>query len=291
MSNYLVTGGAGFIGGHVQDALTNNKCVVVDPKKNEYSPKYYHRMRIQDDYPMSMIMGAEYINRIIHLGAVSNIRESMLTPANLYENNVKATAVLLEQVLKLNNPQQIESIVFASSSACLEPRESHYGISKFTCEEMLSVFQEQTGIPCIALRFGNVIGERQNPKNGTVVPTWIERYLAGEKCQIYGDGTQLRDYVYVKDVVDCILYASDPRNNIKGVHNVSTGKLHTVNEVKQIFIDILGFDISFEYVEAKQGDKQIVVLPPDEQLPACNVGIKESIKRAINWRRENPRPI
>jgi nucleoside-diphosphate-sugar epimerase len=148
---------------------------------------------------------------------------------------------------------------------------------------MFSVFNQQTGIPCASLRFGNVIGTRQNPKNGTIVPTWIEKFIAGEPLQIYGDGTQLRDYVRVTDVCRCIMASIDKKLN--GVHNVSTGTLLSVNDIRSIFTDITNNRCMFEHIPSKQGDKASVILPPDPKLPECSDKLyRLTIYDALCWR-------
>lgn len=295
----VVTGGNGFIGGHViKQLVTMGYSVIsIDPrnegclynKVNEDVLEYWGGYaQILSEANTLQKRGVEHI---IHLGAWSNVRESMIQPVRMYENNLMTTAHIVQGILDAGEASKVKSIVFASSSA-VEAPESHYGVSKLASEMLLNVFREQMRekVAVATLRFGNVYGPAQNPANGTLIASFVESILTGNRPQIYGDGSQTRDYIYVEDVADGIITAMV--QGLSDTMNVCAGISWTVDEVydytKQA-ADSQQLDLEDpEYVDAKPGDKAEVKMEVSDALlgtgwkPDAHVYL--GIVQQIRWR-------
>jgi len=224
-------------------------------------------------------------DHIVHLAAWSNVRESMSLPVRLYENNVMTTAIIADMVLRR---PCVKSVVFASSSAVESP-ESHYGVSKAASEMMMTVLNTQVDASVASLRFANVFGARQNPGNGTLIAKFIDCIFTGERPQIYGNGTQTRDYIYAGDVAEAILTTME--NRLSGVMNVCTGGSHTVNRVYRYIQDAahgLGLELPYgDCIDAKPGDKASVRMAPAYELLEAGwknrQHLADEIKHQIMW--------
>ena len=289
MKTVLVTGGAGFIGAHVVEALLEKEyeVVVVDNRRNGRLIVEHCNVLYEDCGVIGTTIDVD-IDHIIHLAAWSNVRESMKWPFRLYADNVMTTASIIEDVLQ--GELGVKSMVFASSSAVVDA-ESHYGISKLASEAMLSVFQLQTGIPCALLRFANVYGPRQSNAHGTLISNLVACILQGNSPVVYGDGQQGRDYIYVRDVVDAIILSME--QGLSGAINVSTSVTTSVNEVIKTTAEaaaLLGLACPPpEHVEAQPGDKANVKMGLSPIL--LNLGwrartpLRSGIMEQIRWAR------
>jgi UDP-glucose 4-epimerase len=297
MSRILVTGARGFIGGHLVDALIDKGHVIIaiDPSNIghyvENKQIVYLCGNTQEWLDNTMHISIADIDYVVHLGAWSNVRESMNLPYNLYYQNVMACAAISQWLINEDKKgNKIKGLIFASSSACEMPLESHYGISKYTSEQMFRQMHEQLDIPVACLRFGNVYGERQNPANGTLVAKWIENIINDKPCQIYGSGLQKRDYIHVMDVVDAIQCCMD--NSLDGVLNTSTGisvdTLHIKDKVTEL-VNLYQKYPRFEFADAPKGDKQAVLMPIAKEYNGLwnpKIKLDEGIFRQWLWRIE-----
>jgi len=287
MEKVLVTGGTGFIGSYVVELLISKGYRVDVLDKREAGCLFvdsdlvtYRHMAIQD---VARISGYDHI---IHLAAWSNVRESMVDPIRLYYDNVMATAVIADLVLR--EAGRVQSVVFASSSAVESP-ESHYGVSKAASEMMMNVLDTQVDASVASLRFANVFGARQNPGNGTLIAKFIDCIFTGNRPQIYGDGSQTRDYIYAGDVAKAILCSME--NRLSGVMNVCTGmsaSVHLVHDKIKGVADSLGMKLpSAEHIEAMPGDKGSVKMVPAKELLEAgwrtHAHLEEDIKEQIIW--------
>jgi len=291
----LITGGKGFIGSHcVEHFLEQGDDILVidhDRAGIYFTPAKYVNLNMAYDVDALEEFLHEYRpEAVIHLAAWSNVRESMANPSKLFAYNVQATANLVDV---LQCCPFVKSVVFASSSAADEP-ESFYGISKLTGELMLGLFQKMAdwNISCVCLRFGNVYGERQNPRHGTLIANGIERLMGGFPIQIYGDGTQQRDYIYVGDIVHAIEICVQV--GVEGVHNASTGLLSSTKEVvdsiNMIYRQVTGNDYPPpEFLPAREGDKETVALEPSPVLESHGFNPSRNyhaprVKDQLTWR-------
>jgi UDP-glucose 4-epimerase len=229
----VVTGGAGFIGSHVVDALLDrgDTVVVVDDLskgKRERVPTgaELHVADVREPL-LEHVVGAD---AIVHLAAQADVRVSVDDPARDAAVNVVGTVRVLEAAHACG-----ARVVFASTGGAIygecerparedDPCEplSPYGAAKLAGEGYLGAFGRLTGARHVALRLGNVYGPRQDPHGEAgVVAIFLGRLRDGEPCRVFGDGTQERDYVYVADVVAAVLAAVD--RPVSGVFNVGTG--------------------------------------------------------------------
>lgn len=309
----VVTGGNGFIGGHVIAKL-----VEMDYKVISIDPRNYGGLFVKSGmvaYLDDGVQDIEWVNiigtlgnkprHIIHLGAWSNVRESMRKPMKIYQANTMSTAHILDGIFTAGDRCQVKSMVFASSSAVVSP-ESHYGVSKMASECMLDVFRTQMRdkISVSNLRFANVYGPRQNPANGTLIASFVDCIFTGNSPTIFGDGKQTRDYIYVDDVVNaiiaCMLYDMDSfpavgeyagATGLNDTMSVCTGMSTSVDEIYDLTksaADSLGLGI-YEpiYIGAKPGDKgEVNMVRP---LPLLDAGWYPGrfphggIKKQIEW--------
>jgi UDP-glucose 4-epimerase len=262
----LVTGGAGFIGSHVVEALVarGDEVHVVDDLSNgkrEHVPAratlHVHDVR----EPLDAIVRATGAEAIVHLAAQADVRVSVDRPAFDAAVNVLGTVNVLEAARQAG-----ARVVFASTGGaiygeCDAPaREndpclplSPYGAAKLAGEGYLGAFGRLHGAGHLALRFGNVYGPRQDPHGEAgVVAIFLGRLLEGRECKIFGDGGQSRDYVYVGDVARATLSAID--RDAGGVVNVGTGIATTVLELYDVCRSVTGSDADPVHEAARPGE-------------------------------------
>jgi len=244
----LVTGGAGFIGSHLVDALLHkgHQVAVLDDLssgRREQVPAgaEFFEMDIRDAAGVAQVMNEFRPDAVSHQAAQMSVSRSVRDPGFDAEVNI----VGLVNVCFAAASAGSKKIVFASSGGVLygeaiEPAseetpahpQSPYGISKWAGEQYLQFFQRQFGLSAIALRYANVYGPRQNPHGEAgVVAIFYTRLLNGESALINGDGKYVRDYVHVSDVVRANLLAMEA--NLPGFEaiNVGTGMGTDVNQL------------------------------------------------------------
>jgi len=237
----------------------------------------------------------EGIDVVVHLAANTGVEPSIKNPRLDLESNVIGTFNLLEAARE----KGVKKFIFASSNAPLgkatppvneetAPKPiSPYGASKLACEGYCLAYYNTFGVETIVLRFGNVYGPYSHKKN-SVIAKFIKRALKGEPLEIYGDGTQTRDFIYVKDLVNAIILAAN--SNIGGeIFQIATFKETTVAEiaekVRKLVKEILNKDVEIVYTQPRKGDmkrnyaniekaKKLLGYQPKYSLEA---GIKETI--------------
>ena len=260
-----VTGGAGFIGSHVVDALVarGDDVHVIDNfatgrRENLNDAATLHEHDIRE--PLAGLFEEIQPELVVHLAAQADVGTSVERPLFDAEVNVVGTLNVLEAV----RPHAAQ-LVFSSTGGaiygeCERPaREddarkpvSPYGTSKLAAEEYLATWNRLHGTRHVALRFANVYGPRQLAKlEGGVVAIFMDRLRAGEGITIFGDGEQTRDYVYVGDVVRAI-QAAIGRDG--GVFNVGTGTETSVNELFERCRTVAGGDTEATHAPARPGD-------------------------------------
>lgn len=234
----LVSGGAGFIGSHVTDALlaAGHRVTVVDDlstgrAENVHPDAEFHRVDIQDA-AMEGVFRSAMPEVLCHHAAQMDVRRSVSDP--VFDARVNVLGLL--NLLELGRRHGLRRVVFASSGGAIygeqgvipTPEEQKtepvcpYGVTKLAGERYLHFYAVEYGIPYVALRYANVFGPRQNPHGEAgVVAIFIEKFLRGELPVINGDGRQTRDYVYVADVVRANLAAL--ASTATGAFNVGTG--------------------------------------------------------------------
>ena len=266
----VVTGGCGFIGSHiVGELLENNKVTIIDnlssgKMENLENPNHENLTLINEDLLDcdldEILKGKDYV---FHLAAKVSVPGSVAEPLDYNETNIDATLKLLI-ACKNNN---VKKIVFSSSSAVygenpnmplketeLPMPSSPYAAQKASGELYLKSFYESYGLNYVALRYFNVFGPKQdnNSQYAAVIPNFISALLEGKQAEIYGDGEQTRDFVYVEDVVKANIAACEVDYN--GIINIASGKKLTVNRLYEIIKDTLGSDLEPKYLPKRLGD-------------------------------------
>ncbi|MBL4884980.1 MAG: NAD-dependent epimerase/dehydratase family protein [Planctomycetaceae bacterium] len=245
----LVTGGAGFIGSHIVDALiAQGHCpVVVDNlssgcKENLPADVPLHVVDVCDQAALEEVFEKEKPDLVCHQAAQMSVSLSVKKPSFDAQINILG----LINTLELAQKYKVQKFVFASSGGVLygnvtEPATedypanpiSPYGISKWAGERYLQFFSQEHGLKTVALRYANVYGPRQNPHGEAgVVAIFCQRMLQGENTKINGDGKYIRDYVFVEDVAQANRLALlEDAPEIHSAFNVGTGRPTDVNEL------------------------------------------------------------
>jgi len=282
----IVTGGAGFIGSHVVDALVAQgaEVAVVDSlvhgaKENVAAGAELHVRDIRE--PLDDLFDAVRPEAVLHLAAQADVRVSVARPVEDAEVNVLGTVRILEGARKHG-----AQVVFSSTGGAIygdctksapedspcEPL-SPYGTAKLAAEEYLRTYNRLYGTRHIALRYGNVYGPRQDPHGEAgVVAIFLGALARGEQARIFGDGSQTRDYVYVGDVARATVAALGHEG---GVFNVGTGRETAVTELYELCARVAGSDLPAEHAPARLGELQRSFLDPT--LAAETLGFRAMV--------------
>ena len=260
-----VTGGAGFIGSHVVDALVarGDDVHVIDNfatgrRENLSDAASVHEHDIRA--PLGSLLDEIRPEVVVHLAAQADVGTSVAQPLFDAEVNVVGTLNVLEAARRHGAQLIFSSTGGAIYGECERPaREederrplSPYGTAKLAAEEYLATWNRLHGTRHVALRFANVYGPRQLAKlEGGVVAIFTDRLRAGDDVTIFGDGEQTRDYVYVGDVVAAVLAAMGGDG---GVYNVGTGTETSVNELFDACRRIAGVEAEATHAPARPGD-------------------------------------
>ncbi|MBV8258577.1 MAG: GDP-mannose 4,6-dehydratase [Actinobacteria bacterium] len=270
----LVTGGAGFIGSHVVDALLarRDEVHVVDnlatgSRENVAAGAQLHEVDIRDD---ALVALAERLRpeQVFHLAAQADVSTSVARPDFDADVNVVGTVRVLEAARAAG-----ASVVFTSTGGALygecerpatedDPKHplSPYGTSKLAGEEYLQTWNRLHGMANVVCRLANVYGPRQSASlEGGVVSIFLDRLRDAETATIFGDGLQTRDFVYVGDVVSALLAAAGSGG---GVFNVGTGVQTSVAELFRLCAEAAGVEAEPALAPARAGDIRDSVLDP-----------------------------
>ena len=281
MSVYLVTGGAGFIGSNLTEALltqgedvnvldnfsTGRRENLADVEKwaAEGGGKFtLIEGDIRDvDTCSSAVKAADYV---LHQAAIPSVVRSVEDPTSTNAVNIGGTLNLLEAARK----HGVDGFVIASSSSLYGDSEvlpkvesmppnpiSPYGLQKLTAESYCRLFHALYGVPTVALRYFNVFGPRQDPSSdyAAVVPRFITAMKSGGQPTIYGDGEQTRDFTFIRNVVQANLLAARANGNAQGrAFNIAYGDRISLNDLVKQIGQLLGVQVSVDYQEARVGD-------------------------------------
>jgi len=297
----IVTGGAGFIGSHVVDALVarGDEVAVVDSlvhgtKENVNVGAELHVRDIRE--PLDDVFDAVRPQAVYHLAAQADVRVSVEHPVDDAEVNVVGTIRILEGARRHG-----AQVVFASTGGaiygeCEEPAPedgtleplSPYGTSKLAAEEYLRSYNRLYGTRHIALRYGNVYGPRQDPHGEAgVVAIFFGALTRGEQAKIFGEGLQTRDYVYVGDVARA---TTSTVGQDHGVFNVGTGRETSVVELYELCARVAGSDTPAEHAPARLGELQRSFLDPTRAAQELGftamVDLEDGLRATWEWIRK-----
>lgn len=302
----LVTGGAGFIGSHVVDALVqaSHDVVVVDDlsmgKREQVHPAArFYRVDIRDRQALEEVFRIERPEVVNHHAAQGNLRRSMTEPSFDASVNIVGSLNLFELALA----HTARKFVNISSGGAVygEPQRlpvdechpicpmSAYGMSKHTVEQYLRLF-DGCGLDYTILRYANVYGPRQNPKGEAgVVAIFSRQMLAGEQPTIFGDGTKTRDYVYVGDVVAANLLAMTATRASGRSYNIGLGREISDRQIFELVRNAVGATVKPILTSKRPGEIDRICL--DASLAKTELGwepatsLEEGIARTVAFYR------
>jgi UDP-glucose 4-epimerase len=270
----LVTGGAGFIGSHVVDALVARGAhvAVVDDLSTGRRENLagaldagavLHEADVRDAEAMQAVAGGERPDVVFHLAAHIDVRRSVASPAFDARINVEGTINLLEAAQRSGAQRFVNAssggAIYGEAEAIPTPESapprpiSPYGQSKLAAEGYCGLYERLRGLAVTSLRFANVYGPRQDPLGeGGVVAIYCGRAAVGEGATAYGDGRQTRDFVYVGDVVDSLLVAAG--RGAAGAFNVGTGTETSVLELAAAVREASDAALPLDHAAARDGE-------------------------------------
>jgi UDP-glucose 4-epimerase len=272
MTSTLVTGGAGFIGSHLVEALLKRgrQVRVLDNFSTGRAANLAHLSDVEvitgdvrdEALVDTLVRDADYV---LHLAAFVSVPQSMSDPALAHAVNVEGTLNLLNAARR----HGLKRLVFSSSCAVYGDNDglplkesaqtrplSPYAATKLVGEVYCQAYHRAFGVPTVCLRYFNIYGPRQDPNGpyAAAIPKFIRRLKDHQPPIIYGDGTQTRDFVYVADVVRANLLACEQEAAIGQVFNIATGRGLSLLALMEELGELLGVQIRPEFQDERRGD-------------------------------------
>jgi UDP-glucose 4-epimerase len=308
MRNYLVTGGAGFIGSHLVQALLagGNAVRVLDnfsTGRRENLEVFDGRLEVQEgDLRDAARVGeaVQDVEVIFHEAAFVSAPLSISEPRTCFDVNVGGTEILLEAARQAH----VRRVVLASSAAVygnsdvlplaedarLQPL-SPYAASKQIAEIYAGLYTRAFGLEVVALRYFNVFGPRRSPDTqyAAAVPIFLRRLLSGQPVIIYGDGGQTRDLIYIQDVVDANLLAADHPQAAGLVCNICTGRETRISDLVNTLMQFFPAAPAPQYAAPRPGD--IYRSVGDPGLATATLGFRaqtrlaDGLRQTMEWMR------
>lgn len=300
----LVLGGNGFIGSHLVDALLagGNSVRVLTRSRGKYAPPITGVDYRYADFAIDSVSVAEAladIDIVVHLISTTVPATANMDPIADIHGNLLPTVRLLQQMGDLG----ISHLVFLSSGGTVygdtksvpipEEREtkplSSYGIVKVAIENYIAMFCRQYRLNSLILRVSNPYGPRQGHLGVQgVIPTFFQRIIAGDEIRIWGDGSNVRDYLYISDLISFIVQGID--NDLAGLFNVGSGQGVALREVLALIEEISGISANVKFLPPRGFDVKNVVLDISKARAALGweptVSLSEGCKRYWKWVKE-----
>lgn len=306
MKQYLVTGGAGFIGSHLVSRLVKERAKVrVLDNLCTGSLENLAGLEKSIDFIDGSVTDEAAVRRavegcevVFHQAALASVPRSVEFPLDTHATCATGTVMLLDACRKAG----VKRLVYAGSSSAygnrpeLPKQERHvpevlspYAAAKLAGELYCESFAASYGLETVRLRYFNVFGPRQDPKSpySAVIPLFIAALQAGRQPMIFGDGTQSRDFVYVENVVDANLAASQAQGVNGRVYNVAHGEPLTVVELLKELCRLMGKPFQPNFAPPRAGD----VLHSWADISAARrelgfqpkIGLHEGLQRTVDW--------
>lgn len=299
--NILVTGGAGFIGSHLVEHFQGRAQVRV---LDNFASGFQNNLDglrceiiegsiLDRDLLRRAMQGVDYV---FHLAAMVSVSESMQKAVECNEINTAGTLLVLAEAARAG----VKKLVFSSSAAIygnnpampkietmLPEPESPYAITKLDGELYCRMFARESGLPTVCLRYFNVFGPRQNPRStyAAAVPAFIDRALRHEPLNIYGDGKQTRDFIFVKDVAAAnAFFALD--TPATGVFNVAGGRSIAIGDLAEKIRALADSRSDIVHSPVRSGDVKHSLADVGKLLAAGFVpaaDFSENLKATVNW--------
>jgi UDP-glucuronate 4-epimerase len=310
MQKVLVTGGAGFIGSHVVEALCarGDDVVVLDNFNDFYDPRIKRKNAalltrarivtgdIRDREQVARLFRDDAFDAVIHLAAMAGVRPSLLDPLHYEEVNVRGTLILLEELKRRPSTR----FVFASSSSVYGSNErvpfredddihhpvSPYAATKRAGELHCFTYHHLYGIPTSCLRFFTVYGPRQRPE--MAIHKFVKAVLERKPIPFYGDGSTRRDYTYVDDIVDGVVRALDQCAGYE-IYNLGESATTSLSELVAEIGAVCGADPVLDRQPLQPGDVLITfadVTKAKQRLGyRPHTSVREGLERFVAWYR------
>ncbi|MGF1981751.1 NAD-dependent epimerase/dehydratase family protein [Lactococcus taiwanensis] len=307
-SKILVTGGAGFIGSTLTNALlkNENQVIVIDDLSmgdfaNLDNSANLTKIKgsITDKVLLKQIFAKNDFEYIFHLGAVASVADSVARPYETHQVNFDSTMTMLE-ILR-ENKKSLKRFIFSSSAAVygdeptLPKKEESvirpltpYAIDKFASEKIAIIYNNLYNIPTSATRFFNVYGPKQNPRSpySGFISILVDRLKNDTELTIFGDGEQSRDFVFIEDVIQALILIATSDQSLGQVYNVGTGKLTSLNDLIHQAEDFASKKMNVSYGTAREGDIKVSV-SEISKLESIgyqpNFDLKEGLKKYLEY--------
>ncbi len=306
MPHYLVTGGCGFIGSHLTDSLLaeGHAVTVLDNLSTgrlDHMPAQA-RVMIGDVADMDAVRRAmDGVDGVFHLAAVASVPRSTKDWAETHHTNSGGAVTVFDVARTIHGGLPVP-VVYASSAAVYGAVQSFplredaaplpgsaYGVDKLGCELHGRIAWELHAVPTLGFRFFNVYGPRQDPLSpySGVISIFARRVARGEEVEIYGDGAQVRDFVFVGDVVRHLTLAMAQHRRGAGVYNLCTGRPTSLLMLLEVLEDLCGKRVRRIHRPARPGDIRRSIGDPSKARAAfgmaCRTGLLEGLATTIDW--------
>jgi UDP-glucose 4-epimerase len=300
----LVTGGAGFIGSHIVDALLARglaATVFDDLSSGKRENLEVGTSLVVGDVCDKQAVGtalSHNVDCVFHLAAQIDVRKAVEDPVRDAQVNVGGTVNVLNACVKAH----VRRFVMSSTGGALycEPSVlpsteqsdirplSPYGVSKYCAEQYIEYFHCAYGLETMILRYANVYGPRQDPNGEAgVIGIFARRILLGQPCIVFGDGEQTRDFVFVDDVVRANVLAMQGPS---GTFNIGTGVETSLNQLLTAFERVAGHPVAWEHAPARPGEVQRIALDASEARGKLSwrptVSLEDGLARTLAWVRQ-----
>jgi UDP-glucose 4-epimerase len=281
MARILVTGGAGFVGSHLVDALLRRGHAVgvlddLSSGKRENLPSQVEFIYGDVADPATVEQAIANVDACFHLAAIASVARSSTEWLRTHQVNLTGTINIFDQARRLRSRREIP-VVYASTAAVYgdggavslgEKRPiaplSAYGVDKRACELHARIAGSVHGIPTVGLRFFNLYGTRQDPGSpySGVIAIFAERLARGEPVEIYGDGLQVRDFTYVGDAVSALCRALQAASTGAAVFDVCTGKGTTVQVLAETMASLYQTELVIFHRPPRSGEVRVSIGDP-----------------------------
>jgi UDP-glucose 4-epimerase len=306
MALYLVTGGCGFIGSHLVDALVaqGHGVKVLDDLltgKREYIP-HGVQITVGDIADYGVVADAMAgVDGCFHLAAIASVARCSENPVRANRVNLGGTVNILAAA-KAAAVQNPIPVVYASSAAVYGSNTSvplaetagtrplsQYGVDKLASEMHAEVAARIHGVPSIGLRFFNIYGPRQDPLSpySGVISIFADRIGRGEPITFFGDGMQTRDFVYVGDVVRCLVicahYLQAQRGAVAAnVFNVCSGTATSILRLAEILMDLACQTVTVDYGHSREGDIRVSTGDPNAASRGLGFAVRTQLREGLS---------
>jgi UDP-glucuronate 4-epimerase len=318
--NFLVTGGAGFIGSHVCERLllSGHAVWALDDLNDFYDPQLKRRnLRelqslarpfefvfgdLTQRATVDELFGSVRFDQVLHLAARAGVRPSLEEPALYQRVNVEGTVNVLEAARR----HQVKKLIIASSSSVYGVNSkvpfaegdpishpiSPYAASKLACEALGHVYHHVYGLDVVMLRFFTVYGPRQRPD--LAIHKFARLITEGKPLPVFGEGSSARDYTYITDILDGLI-ACTQREFGYQIYNLGESQTVTLNQLIQLLENALGRTAILNHQPAQPGDVPITYADISKARAQLDyrprVGIREGIPRFVEWFKSLSAPL